>query len=135
MTDRTVPGRAERPGTRDAHGAAALLLAAALAVATALTAPAASGPAFPPVPPQAVHDAGPVRSVKAPPSGALDLNTADVEALTGLPGVGEILARRITAHRASHGPFQSPDDLLQVPGIGRQRLERIRPYVRVGEGA
>jgi competence protein ComEA len=146
VTDRRIPWRGETPGARDAHGAAALLLAAALAGGTALAGQAQSGPPFPParlLVPQAVHGAGPapappatrVRSVKPPLAGVLDLNVADVQALTALPGVGETLARRIAAYRASHGPFRSPDELLQVPGIGPQRLERIRPFVRVREGA
>ena len=51
-------------------------------------------------------------------SGAVDLNTADVAALDGLPGIGPVLAQRIVDHRAQHGPFRQMADLLDVAGIG-----------------
>lgn len=62
----------------------------------------------------------------------VDLNRADHEALTGIPGVGEVLALRILAHRESHGPFMTMEDLLDVPGIGEGRLAGMRDYVEVG---
>lgn len=62
----------------------------------------------------------------------VDLNRADHEALTGIPGVGEVLALRIVAHRESHGPFMTMEDLLDVPGIGEGRLAGMRDYVEVG---
>ena len=61
----------------------------------------------------------------------VDLNRADHEALTGIPGVGEVLALRIVAHRESHGPFMTLEDLLDVPGIGEGRLAGMRDYVEV----
>ena len=73
-----------------------------------------------------------------PPSGGagsgypVDLNRADHEDLTGIPGVGEVLALRIVAHRESHGPFVTMEDLLDVPGIGEGRLSGMREYVEVG---
>jgi competence ComEA-like helix-hairpin-helix protein len=68
---------------------------------------------------------------KSPPGVTLDLNTATAEQLRGLPGIGSALAERIVANREIHGPFQGPEDLLRVPGIGLRRWERIRHLVRV----
>jgi competence protein ComEA len=68
-------------------------------------------------------------------SAPLDLNAADAAALERLPGVGPVLARRIVAHRDVRGPFRSPEDLRQVPGLGESRLARLRPLVRAGEGS
>lgn len=69
-------------------------------------------------------------SLSAPPDTAavrIDLNTATVEELLLLPGVGPARAREILAHR----PYRRVEDLLKVPGIGVKTLERLRPYVRV----
>lgn len=59
----------------------------------------------------------------------VDPNTAGWPELAQLPEVGEVLARRIVEHRNAHGPFQKPDDLLDVRGIGRVKLSRFRNYL------
>lgn len=61
----------------------------------------------------------------------LDLNTATEAELDRLPGIGAVLAGRIVAHRAAHGPFRSAEDLLAVPGIGPRLWERLAPLVTV----
>ena len=61
----------------------------------------------------------------------IDLNAADATTLDRLPGVGPVLAGRIIAHRAAHGPFERVEDLRAVRGIGPRLLERLRPWVRV----
>lgn len=73
----------------------------------------------------------------APPATAapLDLNTATEADLDRLPGIGPVLASRIVAHRRTHGPFRSPDDLLAVQGIGPRLLERLSPAVTVSRPA
>jgi competence protein ComEA len=65
------------------------------------------------------------------PAAPLDLNTATVEQLDTLPGVGEVTAGRIVAYRAAH-PFTAVDDLLEVPGIGQRRLDQLKDLVTVG---
>lgn len=66
----------------------------------------------------------------APVAGApLDLNTAGEADLDRLPGIGPVLAGRIVAHRAAHGPFRSTEDLLAVPGIGPRLYTRLAPLV------
>lgn len=61
----------------------------------------------------------------------VDLNTASVEQLDALPGVGPITAAAIVAWRQAHGKFTSVDQLADVDGIGPARLEKLRPLVRV----
>jgi len=56
----------------------------------------------------------------------LNVNTASLEELETLPYIGEAKARAIIEYREEHGPFSSPEDLLNVPGIGEKTLERIR---------
>jgi competence protein ComEA len=57
------------------------------------------------------------------------LNSATVEQLDGLDGIGPSLAARIVAWRTAHGGFQTIDDLSQVSGIGPARLEALRGRV------
>jgi competence protein ComEA len=64
------------------------------------------------------------------PTGPLDLNTASVEQLDTLPGVGEVTAGRIVAYRSAH-PFTTVDELLEVPGIGQRRFEQLKDLVTV----
>ncbi len=59
----------------------------------------------------------------------VDINSAGVEELMSLPGIGEVLARRIVAYREEHGPFKRVDELGNVEGIGEKTIERIRGRV------
>jgi competence protein ComEA len=61
----------------------------------------------------------------------LDLNRATVEDLRRLPGIGEVLAKRVVEWRGAHGSFQTVDQLTDVKGIGEKKLERLRPLVTV----
>ncbi len=49
--------------------------------------------------------------------------------LAQLPGVGETLARRIVERRQQRGPYRSPEELLNVQGVGKKTLERIKPFI------
>jgi competence protein ComEA len=64
-------------------------------------------------------------------SPTVDLNTGDVSALDGLPGVGPVLAQRIVDWRTAHGRFTSIDELDEVSGIGDKLMAEIRPHVRL----
>jgi len=60
----------------------------------------------------------------------VDVNSADWPELAQLPGIGEVLARRIVEERTAGGPFRDLDDLQErVRGIGPATLERLRPFV------
>lgn len=61
----------------------------------------------------------------------VDLNDGTLAEFEHLPGIGPILAGRIVAHRTSHGAFRRIEDLALVPGIGKKRLEQLRPLVGV----
>jgi len=58
----------------------------------------------------------------------IDINTAAKEDFITLPGIGEAMAERIIIYREENGPFHSVDDLLNVKGIGRKKLDKIAPY-------
>jgi competence protein ComEA len=61
----------------------------------------------------------------------VNLNTATLDQLESLPGIGPALGQRILDYRQVHGPFRSVDDLLNVSGIGEKRLADLRPRVTV----
>ena len=65
------------------------------------------------------------------PAGPVDLNTATVEQLDALPGVGPVLAQRIVDWRTQHGRFGSVNDLSKVSGIGDAKLADLKPLVTV----
>ena len=62
----------------------------------------------------------------------VNINTADLEQLVLLPGIGETFARRILDYREENGPFQTVEELLNVEGIGPGRLEAILDYITTG---
>ncbi|RKS74861.1 competence protein ComEA [Actinomadura pelletieri DSM 43383] len=74
---------------------------------------------------------GPVPSPPNDPGAPLDLNTATVDQLDDLPGVGPVLAQRIVDFRAQHGRFRSVEQLQDVSGIGARRFADLKPKVRV----
>jgi competence protein ComEA len=61
---------------------------------------------------------------------------ADWPELARLPGIGEVIAKRIVAYRQEHSTtggapvFQSPQDLDAVSGIGPKLVDRISPYLK-----
>jgi len=82
------------------------------------------GDPAPPLPPDAAPTPG------GTPSAPLDLNTATLEQLDALPGVGEVTADHILAYRSAH-PFTTVDQLLEVPGIGQRRFDQLKDLVTV----
>jgi DNA uptake protein ComE-like DNA-binding protein len=62
----------------------------------------------------------------------LDPNTAPVDSLELLPGIGKVLADRIVDYRQHHR-FERPVDLTEIKGIGAKLLEQLRPYIRINQ--
>jgi competence protein ComEA len=105
-------------GLRSPSALAALALGAVLA--GAVVAPAAHA---------AANDGRPSAA------SSVNVNTATVEELTALPGIGEKRAQAIVEARKQKGGFKSVDELEEVKGIGPANLEKLRPYLRAGAQA
>ncbi len=61
----------------------------------------------------------------------IDINLGSRRELETLPGIGQKLADRIVSYRAIHGIFKHVDDVMKVAGIGKKRLQRLKPFVKV----
>lgn len=63
--------------------------------------------------------------------GKVNINTADIEKLCTLPGVGEGRAKAIIEYREKQGGFRKKEDIMQVSGIGEKMFERMEAYLKV----
>jgi competence protein ComEA len=68
-------------------------------------------------------------SSSSDPAAVVALNTATLEQLDTLPGVGPVTAQKILDWRTAHGRFSSVDELLEVDGIGTKTMADIAPHV------
>ncbi len=75
--------------------------------------------------------AGAANSSSVQAQAPVNLNLATVDQLTTLDGVGPKTAQKIIEYREAHGGFKNVEDLLQVPGIGPAKLDRIKDEVTV----
>lgn len=67
----------------------------------------------------------------APEKEKVDINTAGVEELMALPGIGEKRASDIVAERERGGPYRFPEDLTRVKGIGEETVAKLLEYITV----
>ncbi len=74
---------------------------------------------------------GPPAGVPSGPGAPVNLNTATLQQLDALPGVGPVLAQRIVDYRVQHGAFRAVDQLREVGGIGEAKFADLRPLVTV----
>lgn len=63
------------------------------------------------------------------PGERLNVNTASAEDLERLPGIGEKRAADIIAYREANGPFEYPEQLTEVPGIGEATMQGLLDYI------
>ncbi len=62
----------------------------------------------------------------------VNINTADADTLTALPGIGRVLAERILAYRQQNGSFRAIEEITKVEGIGEKKAEAILELITVG---
>jgi competence protein ComEA len=94
----------------------------ALGVTVLVTPPASAATLQPQAPPAAAA---------APSKPAININTATVEQLETLPGIGRKTAERIIEHRTKVGSFKRIEELMNVKGIGEKSFLKLKPLVVV----
>jgi competence protein ComEA len=131
-----IIGRASAAGALGGFAAPVVPLDAAAGPAPAPSAFASPAALATPVAPPA-SSAAPAAAVSVATRGRASsddpviLNTADVDDLRRLPGIGQKRADAIVALRSRLGRFRAIEDLMKVKGIGRAMLKRLRPLVRL----
>lgn len=61
----------------------------------------------------------------------ININTADKETLSLLPGVGEATAEKIIKYREKHKGFKKAEDIMKVKSIGKKKFEKMKDYITV----
>ncbi len=78
--------------------------------------------------------AQPTKGEATPAPAVINLNTATVQQLDSLPGIGAKVAARIIEYRQKNGPFKKIEDLMNVRGIGEKNFLKIRNRLTVAPG-
>lgn len=68
-------------------------------------------------------------STTAQSGSCININTAPVDQLQDLPGIGPEIAQRIVEFRKTVGPFKTVEDIMKVKGIGEKRFEKIKAQI------
>ena len=63
--------------------------------------------------------------------GKININTATAQDLSALPGIGDVIAKRIVDYRAQYGAFQVIEEIENVKGIGEKIFSQIKDYITV----
>ncbi len=71
------------------------------------------------------------QAAQATQTGLVNINTASVDELATLKGIGEKTAQAIVAHREAKGPFAETEDIVNVKGVGRKKYEAIKDHLTV----
>jgi competence protein ComEA len=70
-------------------------------------------------------------STPQPIAALININTADLEQLDALPGIGPVTAQNIIDYRNTNGPFLAIEDIMQVPRIGQSLFDKIKDLITV----
>lgn len=80
-------------------------------------------------PPPALFSVIPTAASESSSSTLMNINTATLEDLETLPGIGPTTAQKIIDYRTAHGPFPNIQDIMNVAGIGPATFDRIQGLI------
>ena len=83
------------------------------------------------VPAMAQSKSSPRAAAKPASTAVVNLNTASVADLEGLPGIGAKTAARILEYRQKNGPFKKIEELMNVRGVGEKNFLKLKPQITV----
>ncbi len=84
------------------------------------------------IPTQPAASPAPTMASETPVHGGIiNINTATIEELQTLPGIGATRAQDIVNYRLEHGPFQTIEEIRNVSGIGPVTFDKLAPYITV----
>jgi competence protein ComEA len=127
--DRVIDAIRQAGGARPGADLTTINLAALLTDAEQIVVGKASGGG--PVSSTTVGSGGGGSSGDGSNGAPVNINTATLDQLESLPGIGPALGQRIIDYRQQHGPFKSVNDLTNVSGIGDKRLADLRQLITV----
>ena len=110
------------------RSSAAMAPPAVVPTKTYAAAPPAAG-ARPVAPPESPRSSSSSDKLRSPGDGTVSINSAGLDELQRLPGVGPATAKAILDYRAQIGRFATPDQRMDVKGIGPKKFEKMRPFV------
>lgn len=82
-----------------------------------------------PIPTPAITPTGTVANESS--NNKININTASVDELCKLPGIGYITANAIVEYRTENGPFERCEDIINVTGIGNKKAKGLMPLICV----
>lgn len=83
-------------------------------------------------PPLSAQSKAPAPKPTATATAPVNLNTATVDQLATIPGVGPKMAERIIDYRQKNGGFKKVEDLMNVSGVGEKSFLKMKPLITVG---
>jgi len=72
-----------------------------------------------------------IPAAKSLSSQAININSADVNELQRIPGIGPVSAKKIVDHRDRYGPFRRPEEILIIDGISEKRFREFRSFILI----
>ena len=61
----------------------------------------------------------------------VNINTANTEELSALPGIGPVTAERIIEYRDKNGPFKNKEEITKIKGIGDKTFQKIKDLIAI----
>ena len=63
--------------------------------------------------------------------GKVNINTANEEELSALPGIGPVIAERIIEYRDKNGPFKSTEEITKIKGVGDKTFQKLKDFIAI----